>query len=75
LAPGDVSDVRVDTEQAEEAYEANPPEDGDWGDGSPDAAPTGLASFEGIPQTAFRPPDCALGVGPDDVMVAVNVMG
>ncbi|MGI8459872.1 MAG: hypothetical protein ACR2LI_17385 [Propionibacteriaceae bacterium] len=29
-------------------------------------------SFEGLPQTRFRPPDCAVAVGPRDVLVAVN---
>jgi hypothetical protein len=36
------------------------------------AAPTLTASFQGIPQTAFRPPDNTIGVGPNDVVVAVN---
>jgi len=42
------------------------------------AAPTPLApgttvSFEGTTQTAFRPPDNAIAVGPNNVMIAVNV--
>jgi hypothetical protein len=37
------------------------------------AAPPTTASFEGIPQTAYRPPDNAIAVGPDRVMLAVNV--
>ncbi len=37
------------------------------------AAPTTTRSFEGTPQTGFRPPDCTLAVGPSDVLVAVNV--
>lgn len=36
------------------------------------AAPAINASFEGIPQTAFRPPDCTQAVGPNNVLVAVN---
>lgn len=36
------------------------------------AAPGTTASFEGIPQTAFRPPDNTIAVGPNDVLVAVN---
>lgn len=36
-------------------------------------APAATHSFEGTPQTGFRPPDCALAVGPSDVLVAVNV--
>ena len=35
-------------------------------------APYILKSFESIPQTAFRPPDCTIAVRPQDVMVAVN---
>jgi len=35
-------------------------------------APAILASFQSIQQTAFRPPDCTIAVGPADVMVAVN---
>jgi hypothetical protein len=41
--------------------------------GAPGAAAPGVTtSFEGIPQTAFRPPDCTCAVGPNHVMVAVN---
>lgn len=36
-------------------------------------APATVTSFEGTPQTGFRPPDCTLAVGPSDVLVAVNV--
>jgi hypothetical protein len=39
--------------------------------GTPLAPPLGH-SFEGLPQTRFRPPDCAVAVGPNDVLVAVN---
>ncbi len=46
------------------------PEDAPAGPGP--AAPATTASFEGIPQTAFRPPDCTTAAGPNDVMVAVN---
>jgi len=43
-------------------------------EGGPDAAaPSQVASFEATPQTGFRPPDCTLAVGPQDVLVAVNV--
>jgi hypothetical protein len=35
-------------------------------------APAILTSFQSIQQTAFRPPDCTIAVGPSDVMVAVN---
>jgi len=36
------------------------------------AAPPLTANFAGIPQTAWQPPDCTIGVGPQNVMVAVN---
>lgn len=36
------------------------------------AAPTTTASFNGIPQTQFTPPDCTLGVGPQHVLASVN---
>jgi hypothetical protein len=36
-------------------------------------APATTHSFEGTPQTGFRPPDCTLAAGPSDVLVAVNV--
>lgn len=35
-------------------------------------APVATRSFRGIPQTAFRPPDCTLAAGLNDVMLAVN---
>ncbi len=39
----------------------------------PEAAAPGLTrSFEGIPQTAWIPPDNTIAVGPSDVLVAVN---
>jgi hypothetical protein len=72
LAAGE-PEVQEDTEAPEQGLEGNLPEDGNWGDARPALAPTTLANFEGIPQTAFRPPDCTLAVGPNDVLVAVNV--
>jgi len=36
------------------------------------AAPPKTNSFEGIPATAWRPPDCTIATGPNDVLVAVN---
>jgi hypothetical protein len=36
-------------------------------------APAATVSFEGTPQTGFRPPDCTMAVGPHDVLVSVNV--
>jgi hypothetical protein len=71
LAPGD-TEPQVDEEAP--TVEGNPPEDG-VGEPAPGGglAPAQLANFEGVPQTAFRPPDCTIAVGPNDVMVAVNV--
>lgn len=40
-------------------------------EGGPLAPPAGH-SFEGLPQTRFQPPDCAVAVGPSHVLVAVN---
>lgn len=37
------------------------------------AAPTIGRSFEGIPQTAWIPPDNSIAVGPSDVLLAVNI--
>jgi len=71
FAPGGDPDVQVDTEAVDRAAAGNPPEDGDYGDGA--LAPTSVVNFEGVAQTAFRPPDCTLAVGPNDVLVGVNV--
>src|SRR5438270_6610380 len=70
-----VADGQPDAQSDDEApaLEGNPPEDGDNGAAGAALAPTSLGSFEGVPQTAFRPPDPTLAVGPNDVMVAVNV--
>ncbi|HKG90201.1 MAG TPA: hypothetical protein VKA95_17940 [Nitrososphaeraceae archaeon] len=35
-------------------------------------APAFVISFPGIQQSAFRPPDCTVGTGPNDVVVGVN---
>jgi hypothetical protein len=69
------ADGQPDIQSDDEAptLEGNPPEDGDNGAAGPTLAPASLGSFDGVPQTAFRPPDCTLAVGPNDVMVAVNV--
>ena len=64
-------EVQVDEEAP--TVEGNPPEDGAEAAAEGGLAPGSFANFEGIPQTAFRPPDCTLAVGPNDVMVAVNV--
>jgi hypothetical protein len=38
----------------------------------PEGAPARKASFSGIPQTGFIPPDNTCAVGPSDVLLAVN---
>src|SRR3954464_9300499 len=73
LGPGGEPDVQVDVESPEQVIEGNPPEAADFGEARAAQAPATMANFDGIPQTAFRPPDCTLAVGPADVMVAVNV--
>ena len=74
-----VEDTSVEVATAKAAvtdeYE-DVPEDAATGPGQegPQAgAPSTVTSFEGTPQTGFRPPDCTLAVGPSDVLVAVNV--
>jgi hypothetical protein len=73
LSAGDVLDAQQDEETLDHAPEDNPPEDGIAGAFGPALAPTATAGFDGIAATAFRPPDCTIAVGPDKVMVAVNV--
>jgi hypothetical protein len=70
LAP-EAGGVQVDEEAA--PVVGNPPEDEAPATPGDDLAPVMFANFEGAPATAFRPPDCTLAVGPNDVMVAVNV--
>jgi hypothetical protein len=60
--------VEVQVDEVTEV-EDNPPED----TLIDPLAPGTFATFDGIPQTAFRPPDCTIAAGPNDVMVAVNV--
>ena len=64
----------ADEDQGMEAATAvvvDPPEDG--GAALPEAAaPAVTRSFDGIPQTAFRPPDNTIAVGPNHVLVAIN---
>ena len=62
----------VDTDMAAELAGPDLAEDQSVGEPTPAAPPT-TASFEGIPQTPYRPPDNAIAVGPDRVMLAVNV--
>ena len=69
--------VQVAQETHDEADEyADVPERSEHAvrEAGPDAAaPSTVTSFEATPQTSFRPPDCTLAVGPQDVLVAVNV--
>lgn len=67
-------DAQRDVEITAAISEENPAEDGAAMLGAEAAlAPSAVGGFEGIGQTAFRPPDCTLAVGPHHVMVAVNV--
>lgn len=66
--PGAESDV-VQTEQLQED---DPPEGSVATTAPAPLAPGQLANFEGPPQTAYRPPDCTLAVGTNDVLVGVN---
>ena len=56
----------------EAEYEEDIPEGEEFAAEPGAFAPPISSSFEGIPQTAYRPPDCTCAVGPNDVMVAVN---
>lgn len=73
---GQEDDAGVDTDEAPAADpDADIGEDEDAGEGA--ALATALApptghSFEGLPQTRFQPPDCAVAVGPNHVVAAVN---
>ena len=62
-----------ETDQATTMAAQDVPEDEAPASAPQPTAPNFTASFEGIPQTAFRPPDCAVATGPDRVMAAVNV--
>lgn len=67
----EVDDADIDADVTAE-YEVEAPEDSDVADEQEAQAPPMTASFEGIPQTAWRPPDNTIAVGPNDVMLAVN---
>ncbi len=69
LAAEEEAEAQADEEAPAVPSEENPPED-EIVEG---LAPAASASFEGISQTAFRPPDCTVAVGPAQVMAAVNV--
>ena len=56
----------------ESEYEEDTPEGEEFAAEPGAFAPPISSSFQGIPQTAYRPPDCTCAVGPNDVMVAVN---
>jgi hypothetical protein len=59
-----------DVEAAEALAVLDPPEGQTVAPGA--AAPALTRSFEGIGQTAWRPPDPTMAVGPNHVLVAVN---
>lgn len=63
----------VDADQAAELGGLDLPEDQPAAAEPAPAAPGITTSFEGIPQTAFTPPDNAIAVGPNNVLLAVNV--
>ncbi|MEL6865578.1 MAG: hypothetical protein AAFP19_14220 [Bacteroidota bacterium] len=67
----DSDDVEEEAIQMMEDY----PEDEEVNiEGGPDAlAPPTGHSFRGIPATGWEPPDCTLAVGPNDVVLGVNV--
>ncbi|MBC3192824.1 hypothetical protein H7X46_17300 [Pseudonocardia sp. C8] len=77
----DTDDTLVEDPSTEVATEpvydvldfADVPEDAAPADHAGSLAPATTHSFEGTPQTGFRPPDCTMAVGPADVLVAVNV--
>lgn len=52
--------------------EQDPPEDETTTIAPVVIAPSTLASFDGIPQTPWHPPDPTIAVGPKDVLIAVN---
>ncbi len=60
-----------DQDREVEALIADPPED-EVATAPEIAAPGVTASFDGIGQTAWQPPDPTIAVGPNDVLVAVN---
>lgn len=68
-APGEEaqSDVEIEVDTTESEF----PEDGSAAGPEADA-PVTSASFDGIPQTAWMPPDNTIGVGPSNVLAAVN---
>jgi hypothetical protein len=70
LAATEDSSVADADLQAE--YEYDPPEGEGLAAEAKVLAPAMKATFEGIPQTAFMPPDCTCAVGADAVMLAVN---
>ncbi len=59
----------IEDPEAEVTPEGELPEDESPG---PALAPTITANFEGIPRTAFQPPDNTVAVGPSHVLLAVN---
>lgn len=68
-----VEDQSVGAAAGVAVAELEVPEDGQFAEEPAGLAPVADVSFEGTPQTAFRPPDCATAVGLNDVLLAVNV--
>jgi hypothetical protein len=73
--PEAVAEPDLATEDSAVEVTEAPPEDPPEGQVavSPEVqAPGMVASFRGILQTAWRPPDCTVSVGPNDVSLSVN---
>jgi hypothetical protein len=64
--------VDIAVSSAAEAFESEGTDVPEDTEGEALAPGTGH-TFEGTPQTGFRPPDCTMAVGPSDVLVSVNV--
>jgi hypothetical protein len=74
--PGPPAEAPEEGAQEDSAPEAEPaeveyPEDAANG-AAPAAAPAAIASFDGIPQTSWQPPDCTIAAGRSDILLAVN---
>lgn len=74
LTPNDAATGDSDDEDKEvKELSMEMPEDGFNALGPLGLAPSGLTSFNALSETGFRPPDCTLAVGKNDVVVGVNV--
>lgn len=70
---GLVQEDRVDTRmETREIEREELPEMGILAAAGEALAPAFVTRFAGIQQTAFRPPDCTIAAGPNDIVVGVN---